>query len=104
LHDCPEIDLEYNAYKSDVFSLGLCMLLASTLGFQALYDIRELYDNNKIKKIVEKYLSVRYSKEYIKLIVSMLQIKEKNRPDFIELENNIQQNYYNKDNKNNKDK
>ena len=104
LHDCPEIDLEFNAYKSDVFSLGLCMLLASTLGFQALYDIRELYDNNKIKKIVEKYLSVRYSKEYIKLIVSMLQIKEKNRPDFIELENNIQQNYYNKDNKNNKDK
>ena len=103
LHDCPEIDLEYNAYKSDVFSLGLCMLLASTLGFQALYDIRELYDNNKIKKIVEKYLSVRYSKEYIKLIVSMLQIKEKNRPDFIELENNIQQNYYHKDNKNNID-
>ena len=31
LHDCPEIDLEYNAYKSDVFSLGLCMLLSSTL-------------------------------------------------------------------------
>ena len=99
LHDCPEVDLEYNAYKSDVFSLGLCMLLSSTLGFQALYDIRELYDNNKIKKIVEKYLSSRYSKDYIKLIVSMLQIKEKNRPDFIELQNNIQQNYYHKDNK-----
>ena len=104
LHDCPEIDLEYNAYKSDVFSLGLCMLLSSTLGFQALYDIRELYDGNKIKKIVEKYLSVRYSKNYVKLIVSMLQIKEKNRPDFIELENNIQQIYYNKENKENKDK
>ena len=104
LHDCPEIDLEYNAYKSDVFSLGLCMLLSSTLGFQALYDIRELYDGNKIKKIVEKYLSVRYSKNYVKLIVSMLQMKEKNRPDFIELENNIQQIYYNKENKENKDK
>ena len=65
LHDCPEIDLEYNAYKSDVFSLGLCMLLSSTLGFQALYDIRELYDNNKIKKIVEKYLSSRYSDNYL---------------------------------------
>jgi serine/threonine protein kinase len=94
LHDCPEVDLEYNAYKSDVFSLGLCMLLSSTLGFQALYDIRELYDNNKIKKIVEKYLSSRYSKEYIKLITSMLQIKEKNRPDFVELEAFIQSNYY----------
>ena len=94
LHDCPEIDLEYNAYKSDVFSLGLCMLLSSTLGFQALYDIRELYDNNKMKKIIEKSLSSRYSKEYIKLITSMLQVKEKNRPDFIELESNIQHNYY----------
>ena len=80
------------------------MLLASTLGFQALYDIRELYDNNKIKKIVEKYLSSRYSKEYVKLIVSMLQIKEKNRPDFIELKNNIQQNYYHQDDNINKDK
>ena len=96
LHDCPEVDLEYNAYKSDVFSLGLCMLLSSTLGFQALYDIRELYDNNKIKKIVEKYLSSRYSKDYIKLITSMLQIKEKNRPDFIELETFIDNNYYHK--------
>ena len=95
LHDCPEIDLEYNAYKSDVFSLGLCMLLSSTLGFQALYDIRELYDNNKVKRIVESSLTARYSKEYIKLIVSMLQIKEKNRPDFIELETIIQNNYYN---------
>ena len=98
LHDCPEVDLEYNAYKSDVFSLGLCMLLSSTLGFQALYDIRELYDNSKVKKIVDKYLSVRYSKDYVKLISSMLQIKEKNRPDFIELENYIQHNYYHKEN------
>jgi len=80
------------------------MLLSSTLGFQALYDIRELYDNNKIKKIVEKYLSPRYSKDYVKLIISMLQIKEKNRPDFIELQNNIQQIYYHKNNKDNKDK
>ena len=40
----------------------------------------------------------------MKLIVYMLQIKEKNRPDFIELENNIQQIYYNKENKENKDK
>ena len=95
--------VEHDAYKSDVFSLGLCMLLASTLGFQALYDIRELYDHSKIKKIVDKYLNSRYSKDYIKLIISMLQIKEKNRPDFIELENNIQQNYYHKDS-NNKDK
>ena len=104
LHDCPEVDLEYNAYKSDVFSLGLCMLLSSTLGFQALYDIRELYDNSKVKKIVEKYLSSRYSKDYIKLITSMLQIKEKNRPDFIELETFIDNDYYHKKEDSNKSK
>ena len=33
LHDCPEVDLEYNAYKSDVFLLGFCILLSSTLGY-----------------------------------------------------------------------
>ena len=94
LHNCPDINLEYNAYKSDVFSLGFCMLYASTLGFEALYKIRELYDFNKMKKIIEEHLEKRYSKEYIKLIVLMVQLKEKKRPDFIELENYIQNNYY----------
>ena len=69
LHNCPEVDLEYNAYKSDVFSLGLCMLLASTLGFDALYDIRELYDMNKIIKIIDSYLNTRYSKKSINIIL-----------------------------------
>ena len=94
LHDCPEVDLEYNAYKSDVFSLGLCMLLASTLGFDALYDIRELYDMNKLIYIVDKYLNGRYSKKYIEILTHMLEIKEKYRPDFIELESWINLNYY----------
>ena len=57
---------------------------------------KEFLEHNP--EIVDKYLSVRYSKDYVKLISSMLQIKEKNRPDFIELENYIQHNYYHKEN------
>ena len=79
---------QYNAYKSDVFSLGMCFLLASCLNYQSLYDIREVYDMEVLKEIVEKYLK-NYSNNYINLILNMLQINEKLRPDFIELNSMI---------------
>jgi len=80
--------VQYNAYKSDVFSLGMCFLLASCLNYQSLYEIREVYDMNILKGIVEKYLK-NYSKNYANLIINMLQINEKMRPDFIELNSMI---------------
>ena len=76
---------QYNAYKSDVFSLGMCFLLASSLNYRSLYEIREVYDMKIIEKIVYKYLGKLYSKKYINLIIRMLQVDEKLRPDFIEL-------------------
>ena len=80
--------VQYNAYKSDVFSLGMCFLLASCLNYQSLYDIREVYDMEILKEIVEKYLK-NYSNNYINLIINMLQINERLRPDFIELNSMI---------------
>ena len=80
---------QYNAYKSDVFSLGMCFLLASSLNYQSLFDVREIYDMEIVKKIVQKYLDKRYSQNYINLILNMLQINEKLRPDFIELNSMI---------------
>ena len=77
--------LEYNAYKSDVFSLGMCFLLASSLTYQTLFDIREENDMKKIEETIEKFLGKLYSKDYINIIIKMLQIDEKSRPDFIEL-------------------
>ena len=77
--------LEYNAYKSDVFSLGMCFLLASSLTYQSLFDIREENDMKKVEEIIEKFLGKLYSKDYVNIIIKMLQIDEKNRPDFIEL-------------------
>ena len=79
--------VKYNSFKSDVFSLGMCLFLASSLDYEGLYEIREIIKNpNKTKLVVNKYLSKRYSQKYINLLVSMLKINENDRPDFIELE------------------
>ena len=77
--------LEYNAYKSDVFSLGMCFLFASSLTYESLFDIREENDMKKVEEVIEKFLGKLYSKDYANIIIKMLQIDEKNRPDFIEL-------------------
>ena len=76
---------EYNAYKSDVFSLGMCFLLASSLDYHSLFEIREVFDMKIIEGVINKYLGKLYSKNYIDLLISMLQIDEKLRPDFVEL-------------------
>lgn len=93
LRNSPGDDLQYNAFKSDVFSLGLCFLLAGSLSYKPLSELRDLYEMDKIKLLIEKYFKGRYSKNFMKILFSMLQIEEKNRPDFIELENLIKKAY-----------
>ncbi len=82
--------INHNSYKSDVFSFGLCCLFASTLSFQSLYDIRELKNNFLIRDVVEIYLKKRYSNKIIDIICLMLEIDEKLRCDFIDLEQIIE--------------
>ena len=79
--------VKHNVYKSDVFSLGLCLLLAATLNYDSLCQIRELSDMNQIKNILMYYLSGRYSINFILFLLRMLEFDEKIRPDFIQLEN-----------------
>jgi serine/threonine protein kinase len=76
----------HNTFKSDVFSLGMCLFLAATLTFRSLYEIREVKDSKVIKKILEKYLIVKYSYNFVNILVKMLEVDENLRPDFIELE------------------
>ena len=79
--------VKYNSYKSDVFSLGMCLFLASSLDYEGLYEVREIIKNpNKTRLVINRYLSLRYSQKYINILISMLQINEKDRPDFIELQ------------------
>ena len=78
--------IQHNPYKSDVFSFGLCALLAATLGFESIYDVRELKSNISIYVVVEKYLRYRYSDSVINIVSKMLDINENTRCDFIQLE------------------
>ena len=79
----------HNTFKSDVFSLGMFLFLVATLTFQSLYEIRELKDMNIIKNILEKYLIVKYSYNFVNILIKMLEVNENLRPDFIELDVNL---------------
>jgi len=78
--------INHNPFKSDLFSLGLCMLFASTLTFKSLYDIRELQDTKSISAIVNRYLKGRYSTKFLEYLMAMLEFNETKRCDFIEME------------------
>ena len=81
--------VRHNTYKSDVFSLGMCLFYAATLYYNFIDEIREITDSNKMYILLNKYLSNRYGKKIISLIYLMLQTKEDLRPDFIELEKKL---------------
>ena len=78
--------VQHNVYKSDVFSLGLCILLAATFNYDSLVAIRELTDMNQIQNLLMYYLSGRYSWNVISFLMRMLEVDENKRPDFIQLE------------------
>ena len=85
------LQVRHNTYKSDVFSLGMCFLLASCLSFDGCVEIREVSDMNQKLFILNKYIGRRYSPNLIKILHSMLQTEEINRPDFILLETALRQ-------------
>ena len=80
-----QVDVKHNLVKSDVYSFGLCVLYASTINNKALYEIRKFIEMKQVEEYIYKLLKYKYSNEFIKLLISMLEIHEINRPDFIEL-------------------
>ena len=79
-------NIGHNAYKSDVYSLGICFFLAASLSYDGPNYIRPMNDMNKIKNVLDYNLANKYTAKIINLIFTMIQIEEKIRPDFIELE------------------
>ena len=80
------LHVTHNTYKSDVFSLGMCILFAASLDYNSLYEIREMSNMNKIRNVLMEYLSNKYSNDFIEILLCLLEVKEKKRPDFIQME------------------
>ena len=71
----------------------MCFFYAASLTYSSVDSIRELNNMNKIREILFKFLEKKYSEKFILLILSMLEVNEENRPDFIELENKMKESY-----------
>ena len=82
-------DVSHNPFKSDVFSLGFCLLYAAALNFNLLYEIRDINDMKIINMILHKHLKKNYSEKFISIIGKMLEIDENKRYDFPSLINDI---------------
>jgi hypothetical protein len=78
--------IQHNTFKSDVFSLGMCLFFAAGLSYDGPSTIREIYDMNVIRKVLYQYLGRRYSQNFINILWTMLQVDEKQRPDFNQLQ------------------
>ena len=87
-----EYVIQHNPFKSDVFSLGYCFILATALDPQVIKEIRQVKERFKIEQILKKFFQNRYTNKYIQLLLRMVTIDENQRVDFIEL-NKILQNY-----------
>ena len=79
-------DIKHDIYKSDVFSLGYCFVYAATFDFKIIDNIRNLNNDFKVRKILQRILFLRYSKEFIELIYKMISVNEDDRVDFIGLD------------------
>ena len=65
------------------------MALAASLSFKTLCEIREVDNMEKLKNILVKYLIAKYSYEFINILLMMLEMDERKRPDFIELDGKV---------------
>ena len=85
----PSKGVNHNVFKSDVFSLGMCFLLASCLDYKCLYDMRKVRNMNDVRNVINKSINGKYSNNFSDVLFIMLNLNEKDRPDFIELSNMI---------------
>ena len=86
-------DVAHDPFKSDVFSLGFCLVYAATFNFNLLYELRNINYDAQIRKRINEELKDNYSEKFIRILNKMVELNEKNRLDFKELSNEIEKNY-----------
>lgn len=78
--------VKHNTFKSDMFSLGYCIIYAATLTFDSIASLREIDNKKDIEKILRNWFRRRYSDIFISMILKMIDLDEKSRFDFFQLE------------------
>ena len=92
--DGSRLKVNHNIFKSDAFSLGYCFLYAMALDIKLIKKIREENSMDNIISIINKYgINKRYSEKFMNLIYKMIQIDENKRYDFVELNEEIKNNF-----------
>ena len=86
-------DVIHNPYKSDVYSLGLCFLYALTLNLNILNDLREIISMKVVNNMISRALKKNYSKKIIELISKMLELDERKRYSFEDIDKYLNENY-----------
>ena len=86
-------NVKHNPYKSDVFSLGFCLLYALTLNLKVLNDLREIISMKVVYNMVSRALKKNYSSKMIRLICKMIELDERERFSFGDIEKYIKENY-----------
>ena len=86
-------DVRHNPYKSDVFSLGFCLVYAGFLNFNIIYEIRDVTDMGRMEKILQRHFKNKYTEKFIKMLCCMLEFDEGKRFDFVELDKYISENF-----------
>ena len=90
--------VRHNIFKSDVYSLGLCFIFVLTKNVFVLQKIKDIKQNEKIKMFILDNLydkKMKLNLGLLEFIVKMVTWDEKNRPDFIELNDLINEKNYN---------
>ena len=85
--------IKNNPHKSDVFSLGCCMIIAASLNYDVIDHIRNEKKQEEIDDIIKTYLEDHYSDKFINIVTKMIIYNEYKRIDFIELEKLINKEY-----------
>ena len=86
-------DVMHDPFKSDLFSLGFCLVYAATMNFNLLYELRNMNNDLEIKKRIKQNLRENYSEKFIWILTKMVELDENNRFDFKELQNEIDKIY-----------
>ena len=80
----------HNPFKSDVFSLGHCLIYAMCLNLNVLDALRELTSKKSIINCINKFLIPNtFSKKLINLVYKMIEPNEDLRYDFEDLSNEL---------------